>query len=211
MKRILKLFGWIGIAGFFMVCTRTKSPAIKWEKLDFKIDATQLGVADVDTSLGFNFYPPHGWAPVSSEMFTQLQQKLTTDVGEIQAYRLVPTRIFFDPQHQCLSSLAAFQPRLADTLKFDNFLTQVHHLLKKTRGYQLQRVGYFQLNQLQIGQFLIMDEKNVNFKLIGITPQAGIFQIDYILPQTYYSKFIKALEASIGSLNSSVSTNLIPN
>jgi hypothetical protein len=211
MNRILKLFGWIIVGSLLIVCTKTRPPAIKWEKLEFKIDSNHLGSAYVDSSLGLNFYPPRGWEPVPAEMFAQLQQKLTTNLGEINAYRLVPIRIFFDPQHQCLSSLASFQPRLADTLKFENFLSQAHDLLKKTRTYQLQRVGYFQINQLQIGQFLIMDEKNINFKLIGITPQARIFQIDYILPQANYSKFVSALESSIGSLNSYVPVTQHPN
>jgi len=191
----------IVIFGFMASCTKEREAKIEFLPLQFNVDQNLLSAVYADSSLAFQFQPPQGWNKLGGNDLEQLKQRIHLSISDTSIFRISPEQFFYEPVNKCLCALSSFTT-FPEGMRFDSFIRDFQKAFEASLTTQSVKQGYFQLDEFLVYQLLIMDEKNVSFKLICQGKTAQPFEIDYIVPMTVYESLLKSVESSIGSLKS---------
>jgi len=160
-------------------------------ELTFEVKPELRGSPFLSPKLGIVFYPPKNWELIDQNLMNAFKQKVTYIPALVH---LIPEAVFLKRNNgSCaiLSSLA--KPRN---------LKEIASIYQKSlsKKYPSLKTGIYRYRDFVIYQYLIVDAKQVVFKLLVYYPRGIIFQIDYITPLTTYKSEVKGIETSIGSL-----------
>ncbi len=109
-------------------------------------------------------------------------------------------RFFTNSENSAFCSLT--QVETADSPQTLSDLAETYKRSLKSKFPDLEiRQGSFTTKGLEIVQFLIELEDKILFKLIAVLPNKKIIQLDYAIARMVYPNYIKHIESSIGSIN----------
>ncbi len=183
----------------FVACSGSEDKQIEFKELEFNIDADLLSDVYIDSVHAFQFQPPKAWNRVEPHVLLKLRQKIDLSISDTSIYRISPVQVFYQPTFPCLCALSSFD--LGNTAgSFDAFIKGFRKVLETRLTDQTIKHGFFRRNDILVYQILIMDEKNVNFKLVCQGTAAKPFEIDYIVPMSVYESTVKVIESSMGSM-----------
>ena len=184
--------------GSLVSCNPPNSQKRAYETLVFNVDQTRLEPAITDTTLKMGISAPKGWKAIDDSMLARvidgLGDKLT------QGLQIVPRWVFVneDSRAMCVVSrleggIVAPDETLLETLE-TAYRTKFP---KATVQRTIFMKGAFRVHQLMVGvsDFVLI-------KLICDAPESHVFEVDYVVPKDVYETELRAIESSIGSINS---------
>lgn len=165
-------------------------------KLLFKINPSLLGEKFTYEKLGFSFSPPKSCIPLSKEMSENVLKVIEGEYTISDSSFVKPIQFFFDSGQRVICLVSSL-PKLEDSQ--DVIAGYEQAVMKKMENYKT-KLGVFSHGGFVIHQMRIVTKEMVLFKLFVAQPSQSSFQIDYIIPLSFYGKNGEAIESSIGSL-----------
>lgn len=182
---------------FFFLCFCSKpenDPSQHTNELTFEVDASKLEPLTRIENLGIQFSSPQDWKPIEENLFGALSKKVTALNVSDSAFLCQPISIFLNTEDKSTMFISIIQG-LSDTTALARYKNFLHENLSP------RKTGDFLKDQIHFSQFLIQDDQHINFKLIFENLEHQFIQFDYIIPINNYVSELKAIEASIGSIN----------
>ena len=164
-------------------------------KIEFNIDYSLLDSDVVNKENKFRFSPPREWKNISETQLKMATERLQEALKIVKNYSILPIYIFVDKESNSVLNVAEI------ILPKDK--SDINYYEKCISGGPDSsniRKARFEKDGIAIHQYMIQNDKNVNFKLFFLNRGKSIIQFDYIVPVKYYSSKIKQLESSIGSI-----------
>lgn len=192
----ITLFLLAGLSVWLSAC-KHRDLSDKTDSMIFNVESTLLSELPVtDSSLKIAIYPPKNWMP-SESITHQFSKTGLADRDMIPAHffiNMIDSSSMIITEFSDLSDedLAIMRIDFNRIFNENNFWNEIHH-------------AEFSYNQFKADQYLMFNDKVINFKLI-ITSEAPVFEnrkiaLDYYLPRNSYEKNIRSVESSIGSLS----------
>lgn len=191
MKNILLLFV---LVYAFISCQQREKPIVK-DEIIFDVDSNLIGNVQEFPEIGIKLSAPKNWNRVDLKPVENLLKNFE-ESKRSDGDTLSVLGIFADTITKCQLIVS-----LVKTQKdFNNFISNLDSTFSRSQLFKFQR-GNFQKGVFKITQYLLQSDRLVVFRLFSQAKNQKIFQIDYVIPKTNYSKEIaKAVESSIGSL-----------
>jgi hypothetical protein len=164
--------------------------------MQFDVDTALLAENPVvDSSLGISFYTPKHW--VKSEI-----GNLALPEEILQGQHLVPEHYYMHPIDSSTMLVATLKNLSNEQIAM--MRVDFHKIYNSQGIWNDVQHASFTFNNLNADQFLMHNDKIINFKLLVSAKNAPAneerFSIDYIIPRSHYEENIKSVESSIGSL-----------
>lgn len=172
------------------------------EELGFDVDPTLLGDHVEDGSSGFAVYAPAGWPSVADSVFRQTAVAIERE-GARPGDRFKPTllALFRHPGHGGHLAVMKYAEILNEADRDSVIRWQRSGLDRAFAGTPV-RPAQFSYRGFLLDQFVGMDSQKVVFKLMVYRSKTGLYQLDYVIPRGSYKDELRAIESSVGSLDS---------
>jgi len=175
-------------------CSReNKNSSEEIAEMGFEVDSTKLELTSYNQDLGIQFNAPREWKPIHRSLFEEFSKQSSTIFLEGNDFNVSPIFIFLNQQNNSFLYISQFQ-NLEDSTGLKKYKDLIQGILSPTK------VGDFLKDNIIFTQYLIQDEKRINFKLLFFNSQNQLIQFDYIVPNDCYLSELKAIESSIGSI-----------
>lgn len=182
-------------------CSETKTT--NTDDIFFAVDRTLLNPAYIDSTLGISFCPPKGWNPLQDSTLKAARSRLENSTTNDDSLSFQLIQFFTNLEKSAFCSLT--EVGSADSSETLISIAETYKTSLKSKFPNLEiRQGSFTTRGLNVVQFLIQLEEKILFKLIALLPNKKIVQLDYAIARTIYPNFIKHIESSIGSINTSL-------
>ena len=195
IKHITRFVILIGALSWLIACNQPQTSSGLTE-MQFDVDSALL--ADslvVDSILGLSFYTPKHW--VKSEIGI-----LSLPEETLQGQHLVPEHYYMHPTDSSTMLVATLKNLSNEQIAM--MRVDFYKIFNSQGIWNDVQHASFSFNDLNADQFLMHNDKIINFKLLvsakSAAPNGKRFSIDYIIPRSHYEKNIKSVESSIGSL-----------
>ncbi len=174
------------------------------ETMRFSVNDALLGDARRFDEFGISLRPPVGWNALPDEQVAAIAdavgaaQPTTTPSAQSSESPAKPLAVFLRPEDASVLLVSSME------LNEDSDAKAYADRLRERFG--AIREGRFQVNGLEITQFLLQPKGKVNFKLLVTAKNAPTghsdhrLQLDYVVPQAAWMSQVHAVESSIGSL-----------
>lgn len=195
MGRLVRVYFYIFLIsiGLFANCGNRQENR---DEMTFRVDRAKLGEKYVNQELGFSFFPPKGCVPVPDRMLHVIRDSLATQFSPSEWFIIEPKVIFFDSENQFTCVVSS----LPNITYSDSVIIKYQKAIKNQFSqFQVNQTNYY-YHDFRMFQSLIVTSDRVQFKLFIPQPSNKSFQIDYVIPRTYYVEKIEAIESSIGSI-----------
>lgn len=193
---MLCLFGLL--LGSLTGCDCSKSQKGQLETLTFNVNPGLLEPEVTDAVLKISISAPKHWKPVDEAIL----QDVIVQLGEIlmQGLSLKPKRIFLDSESQSMCVVSQL-----DSVD----ITQGKRLLKELEaGYRATFPAatiehtVFLKEEFRVHQIMVSNQQFVLIRLLMDAFDVPVFEIDYVVSVQVYANQVRAIESSIGSINS---------
>lgn len=182
----------------FVGCDSPNKKRQPYETLVFNVDETHLEPILTDTELKITIAAPKNWKKIDNSMFAQVINKL--DLQLTENIKLVPRWIFLNQSSRAMcvvSKLDGVEIAPDETL-LKNLITAYRSQFPNATVKQ----AIFMKDAFRIHQVMVIAADFVLIKLICDAPKTPIFEVDYHISKDVYQIELKAIESSIGSINS---------
>lgn len=195
MKIIILL--WVPI--IFFSCSTEDKPIHRNNEIIFNVDSSKIDKAILLTDLGISIAPPKNWLPIDSYAVSKIIQKVKHRLNSDSKFpNLIILKFFVDTA----SGAVLLIGNIASKNPADSIINYYEKSLEKVKDSFTFQKAKFSKGEIDLNQYLILEKDWVNFRFLGISPQAKVFQIDYVIPKSNYSpELAKAIESSLGSLS----------
>jgi len=195
VKHITRFLILIGALSWLISCNQPQTSS-GLQEMQFEVDTALLAENPVvDSSLGISFYTPKHW--VKSEIGT-----LALPEEILQGQHLVPEHYYMHPIDSSTMLVATLKNLSNEQIAM--MRVDFHKIFNSQGIWNDVQHASFTFNNLNADQFLMHNDKIINFKLLVSAKNAPAneerFSIDYIIPRSHYEENIKSVESSIGSL-----------
>lgn len=180
----------------FICCEKNKSPD-QPEHLAFNVDSLLIGTTFVNKDLGITFNPPVNWEPVNTDVIKQLKSNSKNVISDSSNIELNPVQVFVNKELLCYCFLSTFNSQ-------ENPDEIRNKYISNFKGKYLSKdikEAKFAYRKFKFNQIFLFNDNMVYLKLIIRNESTNIFMIDYAIPDRFYENQLKAIESSIGSLN----------
>lgn len=165
-------------------------------EMQFDVDTALLAENPVvDSSLGLSFHAPKHW--VKSEIGI-----LSLPEETLQGKHLVPEHYYMNPADSSTMLVATLKNMSDEQIAM--MRVDFYKIFNSQGIWNDVQHASFSFNDLNADQFLMHNDKIINFKLLVSANDDPAneerFSIDYIIPRAHYEENIKSVESSIGSL-----------
>jgi hypothetical protein len=168
--------------------------------MHFTIDPMLLGSSVTDSSLRFTIRPPVTLVPADSGMVHRLHDDAVRAAGSGDSLAVATVLLFATPAGGALCRVGRFlapprgrlDPGWVDLCRAA-LQRQVSPALVASDLYRVGRTTV-------VAQFLARNESTVLFRLLCQGPGPVPFLVDYLVPVGDYPGLARAIESSIGSL-----------
>ncbi len=179
-------------------CSDNKDkPALS--QMHFNVDSSLLNYPVQTEVASFSFAAPKNWNRIPRTRFAALQQQLAPLLENGVNPGLELVSIFYDESSGGLCSICKIRSFPSDSAFQDSIKSYLKRLQSAFTSSAVYTGEYLKEN-IHIYQLLIQNPQIVNFKIIFKTNPNQAVQIDYVVPKKEYSRQIKAIESSIGSI-----------
>ena len=188
IKRTFSLFLFINI----LVCNIESSESIySYQNVSFKISYDLLNENPLKSSQGLSMYLPIGWLEVGSVDKTKLKEALRSKDN------IIPLELIDAYQSKDLS-FCIISKLVSKEKNYQFFPKDYIDLLENQFATDKINIANIVINNLNIRQYLITNEKHVIIKLF--ISSKNNYQIDYIIPVDVYKKELNKIESSMGTI-----------
>jgi hypothetical protein len=168
------------------------------QELEFLVDEALIDSCYSDSSVKIAFCPPKGWNPLPDSALKEVRTRMETTM-QLSNIQIRLIQFFIDSTNSNFCSLMQVSVVAASPTMVH--LAQIYEesLPEKFPKAQINK-GRFQIEKIDVIQFLILTEEQVIFKLLFASPTKSICQLDYAIARAIYPKVVRGIESSIGSL-----------
>ena len=169
------------------------------KELYFDIDESLLSAPIIDDTLGIEFRVPKYVHDLDPDIRKQLAANLGSQELPGLGIIIEPRQIFMDSTQKfilMINRIASVQ----DTMHSDAIESAYKNYLSKQLGDKIVRKGSFSKQGIPVTQFVIQDGTSTIMKIFFSNDHRSLVQFDYLILADYDQR-IKAIEASIGSIN----------
>ena len=187
----------IGFSG----CDPSNTKQQPYETLSFNVDETQLEPVVTDTVLKIAIAAPKNWKQIDDSMLAQVVNKLEPQLTP-QDLQIVPRWIFLNEDSRAIcivSKLNGVETAPDDTL-LETLTTAYRNQFPNAKVQQT----IFMKDAFRIHQLMVIAADFVLIKLICDAPETLVFEVDYHVPRDVYQTELRAIESSIGSIQSNL-------
>ena len=187
----------IGFSG----CDPSNTKQQPYETLSFNVDETQLEPVVTDTVLKIAIAAPKNWKQIDDSMLAQVVNKLEPQLTP-QNLQIVPRWIFLNEGSRAMcvvSELNGVETAPDDTL-LETLTTAYRNQFPNAKVQQT----IFMKDAFRIHQLMVIAADFVLIKLICDAPETLVFEVDYRVPRDVYQTELRAIESSIGSIQSNL-------
>jgi hypothetical protein len=169
-------------------------------QMQFAVDPSLLGPVVTDSVLRFTFRPPAVLAPAESALVRRLREEARRAARPGDPAAVEPAYLFAVPSGGALCRVGRFlepPPGRLDPIWVEANRNELERQITPAKvTSDLYRVG----RRTVVAQFHAASESMVLFRLLCQGPGPVPFQIDYVVPIGDYPNLSRAIESSIGSL-----------
>jgi hypothetical protein len=184
----------ISSVSFLLFCSKPdKTPSPEVAELTFEVDSTKLELPNQDQDLGIQFNAPKGWILTPKTLLEAFSNRDSSIFLEEADFKITPISICLNQETRCLLYISKIHG-IQDSASVDKYKDLIQRIFSPTK------VGDFLKDNIRFTQYLIQDERRVNFKLLFFNSKNQLIQFDYIVPKDVYLSELKAIESSIGSI-----------
>jgi hypothetical protein len=186
----------IGIIVCLGACTKNDAPPKTIPAVTFDVNALLLGDSVVSKQYGITFFVPKNWKPLPKDIEQQLRSRLSdVNTGEI---RPEPLYIFVGEANKATLAVSVLRFPAQDTSITLQRMRFVQSVKSNTDSSTL-RIAEFRKNTMLMTQCVIRTPERISFKVL-VEAKNALLQFDYVLSMAVYTKEIRAVESSIGSI-----------
>ncbi len=172
--------------------------------LQVQVDASLLGPAVTDSSLGVTFRPPALFQPVPEPRLLAIQEAVRSSLSPNDSIAAVPERIYGRPGSVALCTVSRFvhpPARGANTAWMDACAAAVRRTVAPA---SIQEARFRMGNAVGL-RFVVQNSQMVLTRLVYLSPAAlagggAPVQIDYLFPRAEYPQTERAIESSTGTV-----------
>ena len=180
----------------FVACNNDDQSIVE-NTIEFRVNPERVGPAIADSSLGITFQPPASCVKMPASFVNEVQAELVKQFAQSDDFSIEPAHIFIDEQNSFVCLISTL-PDINSDSTAEDYEADLYETWQENDVEQTEFIH----NGFNIYQTLVMSPIRVQFILVVPQPRQPSFRIDYIIPKENYSGQIKAIESSIGSLNS---------
>jgi hypothetical protein len=176
--------------------------------MQFNVDEALLGEPRAFVDYGISLRPPAGWSEMPQEQIARLTAAVQPPASAEPIEPPRPLAAFLLPKDPSVLIVSSI-PWSADEADLAQFQEQLRAQFGEVRH------GQFKVNGLDVQQYLLQPQGQVNFKLLVAAESAAAgdsvgrrLQLDYVVPQEAWPAQVRAVESSIGSLRPANSSRL---
>jgi hypothetical protein len=168
------------------------------DNLVFEVVDSLLAPAFDVKSAGMSFRPPAGFRATGDSLREALAATLHENMSE--ATNIDFAELFYSEQYgsAVIVSIARGLNLHSDTA---SFASRYRQALAEFYDEESIVCGDFWANDVYVKNHLIEDSFAVHFNLICLSDNRDGVELEYIVARPYYTKLLKSLESSMGSIN----------
>lgn len=187
------------VINIFFSCSTEDKPISRNNEIIFNIDSSQIDKAILLTDLGISISPPKNWLSIDSNAISKIIQRINHKFNvDSKVPNLIILKFFVDT----ISKAVLLIGNIDSKISADSIINDYGKSLERVKDSFTFQKAKFSKGQINLNQYLIQEENWVNFRFLGISPRAKVFQIDYVIPKSNYSpELAKAIESSLGTLS----------
>ena len=184
--------------GSLVSCNPSNSQKRTYETLVFNVDQTRLESAITDMTLQMEISEPKGWKAINDSMLARVINGLGDTLT--QGLQLEPRWVFVNEDSRAMCVVSRLEGAVVapdETLLKTLETAYRTKFPKATVQRSIFMKGAYRVHQLMVGT-----SDFVLIKLICDAPESHVFEVDYVVPKNVYKAELRAIESSIGSINS---------
>jgi hypothetical protein len=168
--------------------------------MEFAVDPALLGPAVTDSALRFTFRPPAVLMPADSGLVHRMRDEAQRGRRPDDPLAAEPVFFFVAPSGGALCRVGRFlapPPGRLDPVWVEACRAELQRQIAPAAvASDLFRVGRTTI----VAQFHAKSESMILFRLLCLGPGPVPFMVDYVVPIADYANLSRAIESSIGSL-----------
>jgi len=166
-------------------------------ELVFNVDTALVTDPVQFDDLGISLCIPVNWNSLDSSTLDNVIKGLEKIREDSALYHLSPSAVYLNKKTSNLLSVGevAYEGK-NDSLSFKEYISEINTAYDTVNVV----VGKFIVNDINVTQLLIRNDKFILFKLLFLNKQTDMIEVDFALQKTFYNEAVKSVESSIGSL-----------
>jgi hypothetical protein len=177
-------------------CSKKEEPRNTDKVMKFSVDTLLLDEQVKSSELAIQFRAPKDWKPLENSLQKELEAKMSAvDSAEI---RILTKYVFKRSQGASALAVSGIVFPKTDTTFTQKMVHYTNRITSSVDTTSMQ-VARFTKGNIPMTQFVFRSPQSIAFKLL-FPSNNQILQFDYIIATSEFTKEIRAVESSIGSI-----------